>query len=758
MSRSKLAIASILVVTILLATSHVAVLADTSSQPNNSSSGVVSTIENIGDLILLQNPVVTGVSSIISSLTSNNSSGSAPVSSCSISLNLLTLNVGGLVLCLLQDIVSAVINLFILLADQFVNFAVSINATANFSGTASNPGLASQGWALSLGLTNYLFVIGLVVIAIGTMLRRSFGKEILPRFIVVALLIGFSFTIAMFLIGISNGLTKDLINLATNNGVNDVWASLANRFNFTLPANSSLVPFVGESIVNGLANLLFIIIFGLIAVVTLVATAIMFLYRYVALTLLLILLPFACFLSIFPIDMAGQGQFWEKWVKEFTRWIIFGPVMAFFIYISFALLSGPSMVVSSASGLFANIGDMIALIGLLLGGLYVANELGISGAGFAYKVAKDGVAKGVPLLVGTAAVGGAVLAGSHWLASGGEEVGKKNRAERIASTLAKIPGGGIAASRIAGVSKADIKKRMDAETAVLDNLDDDSVYSRAIANDRIPEHHAAAAARLNELAKRDLLDKLEDEHPEVLKNMIRSAKTTGQYEDVLENRPDFAPRFEEDVADTVKGIDDKSKLSVKAINNKEVFASLSEDAMKQIASKGTYKQKGAVKVMVTNNAAANPEVRHVIELEEKAKGFDKASEKTLKEFDDSKKKALKDFDAAVKEELNKHPETLDFDNKLKAAIQANNTAYINMLNEQKDNALKAIKMTSTDRDALENKLDADRKALETKLDADKKTLNSKLKDERDKLTDFEKSIALHYKAVTENPAWQQKQR
>lgn len=139
-------------------------------------------------------------------------------------------------------------------------------------------------------------------------------------------------------------------------------------------------------VLGGITTLLFIATFTFIAALTLLAIAVMLLIRYVYLTVLLILSPLIWLAWILP----GTQQYWIKWWHNFMRWVFFAPVMLFFIYLVVAIVQKyPGMIVSQlhdipAQGFFAvdvkYIGNLVALIGLLLGGLFTANALGIAGA------------------------------------------------------------------------------------------------------------------------------------------------------------------------------------------------------------------------------------------------------------------------------------------------------------------------------------------------------------------------------------------
>jgi len=153
-----------------------------------------------------------------------------------------------------------------------------------------------------------------------------------------------------------------------------------------------------EKAIIRMAEVLFQSIWIFIGVLTLFGMASMFFIRYIALSLLVILFPFALLGWIFPkIASAGGGKnIWTSWWGQFMRWILFGPIAMFFIFLSIKTVtllgainpysrSATSPTGSSPLAIIASsIGDMLVIIGLLIGGLYTANKMGIAGSKMFY--------------------------------------------------------------------------------------------------------------------------------------------------------------------------------------------------------------------------------------------------------------------------------------------------------------------------------------------------------------------------------------
>ena len=143
-----------------------------------------------------------------------------------------------------------------------------------------------------------------------------------------------------------------------------------------------------------LAQVLFKATFVFLGGFGLLAVGVMFIIRYIALSFLIILFPFAWIGWIFPKLSAGGKNIWTAWWSQFIRWVFFGPVSMFFFFLAVRgaihiddvvdpgkglqdVLGGGSM-----GGIGEAFGNMIVVLGLLIGGVYAANKMGIMGSGY----------------------------------------------------------------------------------------------------------------------------------------------------------------------------------------------------------------------------------------------------------------------------------------------------------------------------------------------------------------------------------------
>jgi len=148
-------------------------------------------------------------------------------------------------------------------------------------------------------------------------------------------------------------------------------------------------------------------VFLAILAFTFLALAVLLIIRYVYLTILLIILPLAWLAWVFP----NTKSHFSKWWSLFLRWTFFPAISLFFIYLALLIvapgtgtngyfknaigsngLAGTQLGVSSqtdAQALGTQLIIQVVFCGLVLGGLFAANSLGIAGAGAAMGMVKS---------------------------------------------------------------------------------------------------------------------------------------------------------------------------------------------------------------------------------------------------------------------------------------------------------------------------------------------------------------------------------
>ncbi|MDP2598598.1 MAG: hypothetical protein Q8P49_02085, partial [Candidatus Liptonbacteria bacterium] len=306
--------------------------------------------------------------------------------------------------------------LFIAIEVWFIDVMLQIN------NNVTQQVLVQTGFSVTLALANLGFVLGIIVIALATILRnQTYGiKQILWKLVVAAILVNFSLVICGVIINFANTLTNYFMApLGDATGFASSIGSVFQPQQFFTPqaggagggvsTNSinSLFGAAGDSIGGILAPIITILtaLIFIVAIVIVLATFfLMLLVRYIYLAFLLIFMPLAWVSWVFPMFK----QHWSRWWSTFLRWTFFPPLVVFFLYLVIQTgnaitaktanspLAGANVsttnftttangVVGAISSFFGNVFTSILttalndvlLIGLAVGGLIAANSMSI---------------------------------------------------------------------------------------------------------------------------------------------------------------------------------------------------------------------------------------------------------------------------------------------------------------------------------------------------------------------------------------------
>jgi len=237
------------------------------------------------------------------------------------------LSVNGMVKWVISALIGGVAAILLLITQAFVEFSqilltwVTSEGFINIKFT-SNP-FVDIGWNMMRDLTNILIVLGLVVIALATILRISSYqmKKTLPLLLIVALLVNFTPMLCGVVIDASNIVMEHFLKAgqflaksylsAMISGISDLWSVIGSPS--SMLATGLLL--VGTSLFSGIIFLLY---------------AALFLFRYVALWMLVIVSPLALFCYIFP----ATKKIWNMWLSQFIQWCFIGIPAAFTIYLA----------------------------------------------------------------------------------------------------------------------------------------------------------------------------------------------------------------------------------------------------------------------------------------------------------------------------------------------------------------------------------------------------------------------------------------
>lgn len=251
------------------------------------------------------------------------------------------------------------------------------------------------GWVLVRDVANLFFVVILLAIAFSTILQyESYNyKRLLPKLLLMALLINFSKMFAGMIIDFSNVVMNFFAQPFQGAGYGTFLKGLKLDELLKLNQVAGAPQDVGEPsqlfpIIAGVIIVTIILSITLLVVLTFVVILVV---RIVAFWVLIILSPLAFLMGVLP----STQRWWQRWWQELSKYAIVGPVLAFFLWLTFSLLNGQVLeknLEGLAVGDFQNPGGTvvtdlsflslyIVAIVFLLTALKVSQELGVGGAG-----------------------------------------------------------------------------------------------------------------------------------------------------------------------------------------------------------------------------------------------------------------------------------------------------------------------------------------------------------------------------------------
>jgi len=362
--------------------------------------------------------------------------------------------IGGAIADTAKGIAIAIVRLvgsvFAGLGSFLLGIALQLFQSVLTEGFNGRPEIATTGWNVCRDIANMFFILFMVIIAFATILRiERYGvKELLPKLIGVALLINFSMVLCFVLIDFTNIAADFFIKNAQTNAAGTT-TPLSEVFLDGLQVTTTLTasfceqhlidqencdtlhdPGTPEALNCGIIagekfneckkqmdtiagietedeSIMHVIIsqFGtalilFIAAFIIFAGAFILIIRSVAIWFLVIISPLALVCLILP----ALRKNWESWLQQFTKWCIFAPIYAFFIWLAAKICIQGTIdrVASLQSNLFTDstgsvnqffsdikyIYNFIFIGAFLIGGLIVANKMGMAGASSAMTLGK----------------------------------------------------------------------------------------------------------------------------------------------------------------------------------------------------------------------------------------------------------------------------------------------------------------------------------------------------------------------------------
>jgi len=294
-----------------------------------------------------------------------------------------------------RDLLKGLFYIMLNIAQFFTGLAGKIfSAILNFGFRSMSA--IELGWTISRDIVNGFFILGLVVIAFATILRvERYGiKQLLPKLIIVALLINFSFVICGVIIDMTQIVSNYFMGQIDVRAEKDIGEVLIAKLELgkTLEGEAQDLNLkIGEEGGDDIAILSMAFAAAIIFItgIALLIGAVLLIFRTGALWALIVLAPFAWFFSIFP----GLNQHARKWWSEFTKWAFFAPIYLFFIYLIIKISEETIVASVNNPAALSNITftpmlqsiDMlfkfVFLIILMFGAPQIAMSLGIKSAG-----------------------------------------------------------------------------------------------------------------------------------------------------------------------------------------------------------------------------------------------------------------------------------------------------------------------------------------------------------------------------------------
>lgn len=174
---------------------------------------------------------------------------------------------------------------------------------------------------------------------------------------------------------------------------------------------------------------LVVVVVSIIIMIMMVAMLVM---RMVMLWVLIVLSPLAF------LDYAVGGKYFLQWSSELSKYLISGPILAFFVWLALTILGKTAATMSMMSGMgiaelssasgfssWAVVMNYILAVGLLIGAMKITASMGAMGSSMGMNMATNlknrgmSIAKKAPLVLGGAALGTAAWGARKIKASDG---------------------------------------------------------------------------------------------------------------------------------------------------------------------------------------------------------------------------------------------------------------------------------------------------------------------------------------------------
>ena len=250
-------------------------------------------------------------------------------------------------------------------------------------------------WRLLRDLSNMFFIIVLMAIAFGTMLKVESYKwqRMIPKLALMAILINFSKTIALIILDVAHLLMMTFVNAFKDIAVDNIITATRITEPFTNlksiiatdGGNAAMTALIGEIMTT-------IMIYAVVLVLDVILLLIVF--RMVFLWIFIAISPVAYVTNI--ID--STQKYAQKWWNMYIKLVLFGPMLAFFLWFALMFMAGGSGVLPEGAlekaapgtkGSYGGVGDSQNFANFLIGTilLVVGTGMAVSSADYGGKAA-----------------------------------------------------------------------------------------------------------------------------------------------------------------------------------------------------------------------------------------------------------------------------------------------------------------------------------------------------------------------------------
>ena len=227
----------------------------------------------------------------------------------------------------LTGLVSAVISGLGVVVGLVIEVLIRVAQYNEFTGARA----IEKGWIVVRDLANMFFILVFLIIAFATILRiESYNyKKHLPKLMLMAVFINFSKTIAGLIIDFGQVAMLTFVNGFKDIGAGNLIHMLGLTEILQLQENADISDW------SILAAYILAFLYMIVALVTIIAILAVLVMRIVMIWIYVVLSPLAFLLAAFP----GGKKYSSMWWSNFSKEVIVGPVLAFFIWLSFATVS-----------------------------------------------------------------------------------------------------------------------------------------------------------------------------------------------------------------------------------------------------------------------------------------------------------------------------------------------------------------------------------------------------------------------------------